>query len=129
MNEELTLTIVRGWPGTGKTTLANKLAAENDWVHAEADQWFERTGQYIFDHTQLQQAHDFCRRKVIEALGQGKSVVVSNTFTRHWEYAIYEEIARSFGATVKIISLTKEYGSIHNVPEASMQRMRARFEP
>jgi len=127
--KKLQMKIVRGIPGTGKTTLAEKMAAEQDLVHCEADQYFALSGTYVFDHTKLQQAHDWCRRKVLTAFGEGKSVVVSNTFSRKWEYAIYFEIARAFGAEVEVITLTKEYGSIHSVPVESMKRFRARFEP
>ena len=73
--------IVRGIPGSGKSTVARKLATGSNWQHFEADMYFyDKEGNYNFDINKLGAAHHWCERKVATALQDGWSVVVSNTF-------------------------------------------------
>ena len=56
-----TLILVRGLPGSGKTTLAIKLAAAYPGAAClSADNYFTDalTGEYRFDSAQLEQAHE-----------------------------------------------------------------------
>lgn len=48
MNINRELLLIRGLPGSGKTTMA-KQYAQIGYVHCEADQYFERDGEYRFD--------------------------------------------------------------------------------
>lgn len=121
------MVIIRGIPGTGKSTLARKYVALG-YKHYEADMFFEQTGEYKFDPARIGDAHAWCRANVRSAMKRGRDVVVSNTFTRKWEYEDYIKLAQLFDYVVDIITLTKEYGSIHDVPAATVDKMRARFE-
>ena len=123
------LYIVRGVPGSGKSTYAKELKSWYEGVyHFEADMWFERSGEYKFDPTDLHRAHRWCLNTVQTTLNQGKKVVVANTFTTYKELKDYLKYAKANGHGVTLITMGKEYGSIHNVPEETMQRMRERFE-
>jgi len=61
-------------------------------------------------------------------MDSGRSVVVSNTFIRRWEMQRYIAYAESLGIPVEEIVMTGDYGSIHNVPEYTVERMRQNFE-
>lgn len=123
------LTIIRGVPGMGKTTYAKLLMKEgNADNHIESDMWFERTGQYLFDREKLHAAHNWCLATVQVLLNQGKKVIVSNTFTTYKELKDYVNYCKINGHGLTLVSMTKEYGSIHKVPEETMQAMRERYE-
>lgn len=118
------LIIVRGLPGSGKSTFAKKLiAAGLADVHVEADMYFMQGDRYVFDKSKLFDAHRWCIEQVNSNLKKGLTVVVSNTFTR------FREIKPYLGLTsdVEIFTMEGDFGSIHDVPEETMHSMRSRF--
>ena len=114
------LILVRGLPGSGKSTYAKTLGM----IHFEADMYFERNGEYEYNPRELSKAHSWCQYKVKEYLDSGMNVVVSNTFTQLWEMDPYLEM----GHDVEVIEMTEMYGSIHNIPDDKLEAMRARWE-
>jgi len=126
------LTIVRGLPGSGKSTLAAAIASKvtsRVSYHFEADQYFEQSGQYVFDPKLLPAAHADCLARTRMALTAGAHVFVSNTFTQRWEYQPYLDMAAELGVKVQVIEVHGDFGSIHNVPDETITRMRNRWEP
>lgn len=125
-----TIHIVRGIPGSGKSThvIKNRTASED---HFEADMFFYTNPEheYRFDVSRLHQAHLWCQDAVRRSLEAGKTVWVSNTFTTFKEVKPYLELAHEFDAAVDIQTIETYYGSIHNVPDETIERMRARFIP
>ena len=123
------LYIIRGLPGSGKSTLARSIVARGlASAYYEADMFFVRNGRYRFNPNYLRDAHCWCKGRVFNGLAQGRSIVVSNTFTTYREMAEYIEYAKAHGVPFKVIRLDTQYGSIHNVPHEAVERMRERFE-
>ena len=128
MAAKIELLLIRGLPGSGKTTMAKQYAQAGS-VHCEADQYFERDGIYRFDGSKLHAAHDDCLRRAIAAMDAGRSVVVANTFTRLWEMEPYLKAAKKRGIKARIVEATGNWPNVHGVPADAIERMRTRWEP
>ena len=125
----LNLVLIRGLPGSGKSTMAKKFAASG-YEHFEADQYFENEdGSYAFDRRGLHRAHHQCLTKASWCLADGKPCVVSNTFTTFEEIEPYLQAAEAAGARVFIYECDDDFGSIHDVPRTVIENMRKRWEP
>ena len=61
-NNMKNLYIVRGLPGSGKSTFAKSIA--KPYQVFEADQYFMKNGKYKFDPTKLKEAHNDCKNRV-----------------------------------------------------------------
>jgi predicted kinase len=123
------LIIVRGLPGSGKSTFSKSLGGE----HIEADMFFvdKETGEYKFDATKLKYAHNLCCDVVETCMEDGlKKIVVSNTFTQEWEMEEYYKLAEKYGYMVFSIIVENRHGGIneHNVPEEKLEQMKHRFQ-
>lgn len=112
------LILVRGLPGSGKSTRANEFEG---YLHLEADMFFLKGTKYEFDETMLQAAHQWCLKMVREALVAGKQVVVSNVFASIWEISPYVDL----GYHYEIIEAKGKWRSVHNVPPEKMKSMRS----
>ena len=118
------LTLIRGLPGSGKSTMAKGMPG----IHIEADQYFVRDGVYSFDRAKLSEAHAWCLRETETALRNGHRVNVSNTFTQRWEMQPYIGLAASLGVPVDVIEATGNWPNVHSVPDDAIARMRDRWE-
>ena len=132
------LYIVRGIPGSGKTTFAKKLVGD-DFLVCEADKYFidKETGEYKFDVTKIKDAHKFCQDMVETYMKDSllnnhfyTEIAVSNTFTQEWEMERYYELAKQYGYKVFSIIVENRHGGTnkHGVPEDKIQLMKDRFE-
>lgn len=70
------LILVRGLPGSGKSTYARSLGIR----HYEADDFFQTPNGWEFRPMELPAAHYWCLDATDTSLSIGESVVVSNTF-------------------------------------------------
>ncbi len=135
---EKTLFIVRGLPGSGKSTFAEKLVG-SDFLVCEADKYFidKETGQYNFDGSKIKDAHRWCQELVETYMKDSlvnhqfyREIAVSNTFTQEWEMKPYFELAEKYGYKVFTIVVENRHGgkNIHGVPDDKLEIMRNRFE-
>lgn len=121
-NSPKILYLVRGVPGSGKSTTARGTGIPN---HFEADMFFG--DDYKFDASLLKMAHSWCFASTYKALLNNESVVVANTFTTVREMEKYLRLADTFDIKVIVHQMHGKYGSIHNVPEDVIKRMEDRF--
>ena len=120
------LTLIRGLPGSGKSTMARQISADTGALHVEADMWVDYSQRRNPDKVSM--AHDICKARARNTLAFGGSVVVSNTFTQRLEMQPYLDMARHYGAQIEVITATGDYGSVHSVPDDVIQAMRERWE-
>ncbi|MFC1235426.1 ATP-binding protein [Vibrio sp. F74] len=125
------LILIRGLPGSGKSTLAKRIIEQYSFPiqHIETDMFFvEKGGDYSFDAKKLSQAHNWCQAEVREALLNGYSVVVSNTFVQRWEMQPYRDMAKELNIVLEVMVCKEDYGSIHQVPKITINNMRKKWE-
>jgi predicted kinase len=130
------LTLVRGLPGSGKSTFANTIT--NEFSVCEADKFFVgEDGVYRFDATKLNVAHKWCKEQVEIRMKDNQineqfypHIVVSNTFTQEWEMDEYVKLAEKYGYMVFTIIVENRHGGVnqHGVPADKLQQMKNRFE-
>ncbi len=101
------LTLIRGLPGSGKTTFARYLATGSRMLIIAADDFFvdADTGNYGFNPERLGSAHHWCQQEVLKALKAGRDVCVNNTFSRRWEVEPYIKIAKDAHARLHVLDL------------------------
>jgi predicted kinase len=125
--------IIRGIPGSGKSTLASNLES-SDWAncfHVEADQyWIRPDGQYDFNASKLSDAHNWCFNRFKNSLADDYIPIVSNTFVPISHMESYLDVVKDYkeDATVVIIECQDNFGSIHSVPEETLEKMRKNFQ-
>ena len=118
------LIIVRGIPGSGKSTFANR-----HWKHVvEADDFFTINGSYYFNSAYLNQAHDYCWNRTLLLVHAGLDVCVSNTFVLANQITRYKLLAEALKIEFKVYKMTNEYQSIHSVPDNTVNRMKSTGE-
>lgn len=101
--------ILRGLSGSGKTTLANKLAAklEKESKILSLDDFFTaETGEYRFDATKLQKAHDELLGRFLDELEEATPFIfVDSPAIRVFEIAPYVALASSYGHPHGIVTV------------------------
>lgn len=127
------LTLVRGLPGSGKTTMANSLMTGPFDTHLEADMYFMRDGTYQFDATKLSNAHQWCLQQTEFWLtryirNDARRAIVSNTFTTVRELRPYFDLAQKLKIVPTVILCQNQFQNVHGVPEETMSKMQARFQ-
>lgn len=118
------LVLIRGLPGTGKTTRAIGYLSDG-YKHFETDQFFTVDGRYCFEGERLLEAHAWCIEQTKEALKAGEFVCVSNVFATIEDIKPYAEL----GVDYQVVEATYQGQSTHKLPMAVMHAMRASWVP
>lgn len=129
------LIILRGAPGSGKSTFANLLSWEAGASCHAADDFFEVDGKYKnfdpskynYDPSKIGQAHAQCQAEVrAEMILKREMIVVHNTNVKAKDFKVYEDLAKEFKYDITYLVVENRHGgkSVHNVPEAKIEEMK-----
>lgn len=130
------LFLVRGLPGSGKSSFANHIW--NEYAVCEADKFFyDKDGNYNFDGSKIKDAHAWCKNEVETRMKDHQvnnqyypEIAVSNTFTQEWEMEDYYALAEKYNYMVVSLIVENRHGgkNVHGVPEDKLQIMKDRFQ-
>lgn len=118
------LVLIRGLPGSGKTTMAQDYLNQG-YLHVEADQFFMVDGEYRFDVEKLKEAHEWCLSQTCEALAAGEFVCVANVFATTEDIRPYTELCDDY----QVKEAAHAGQSIHKVPTATLRAMESKWVP
>jgi hypothetical protein len=120
------LVIVRGCPGTGKSTFVKE--AFPNILHLENDMFHYHNGSYLFNQRKQNNAIEWCIDMTMLSLKRGMDVVVSNTFTKKSFVDSYKKIADLFGSKFEVYRMMGNFENIHDVPKMVLENMKNNFE-
>ena len=132
LSDEKQIIVLRGLPGSGKSTFSMKL-----WEHFNAEvvsadhNMINENGEYEFDITKLGECHAQCKRDFKKHIAnEVETIVVDNTNTKVWEFSWYMQYGKENGYNITSIIVENRHGneSIHSVPEDKIEDMRNRFD-
>lgn len=126
--------ILRGIPGSGKSTVARALVRNIGGILSTDDFFMDAYGGYYFKKHLLSEAHQETFRQFINDIkGNVPLIVVDNTNISSWEIAPYYAAAEAYGYEVEIVSLMTRpevawARQTHGVPRATFDRMVENFD-
>ena len=127
----MNLTIIRGYPGSGKTTLAHALSKETGAIIIESDMLRTRDGKYVYASCETKLINQATRWLLTTVAKQGADVIMTGCFAT--KAVIDNLIATSKRVcpdrvNVTIVRCTDEFNSVHHVPDEVCQDMAERWE-
>lgn len=122
------LQIIRGLPGSGKTTLA--LRRYPHLLRLETDLYFYSKGAYRFSLYRNAEAIEWFKDEVDNLCMRDIDFVVTGVFSAHTERLDYViKVALDYDYEVYIKTLKTQYEGVHGVPKEHFESMRAAFLP
>ena len=124
---EKSLILVRGIPGSGKSTFAKLLGRA---ICSADDYHIDLNGNYNWKKENLNASHEWCKRKCERFMKIGvERIIIDNTLSSEWEINPYMNMAKKYGYRVFSVIIENRHGgiSIHNVPENTLEKMINRF--
>ncbi|XP_071397189.1 NEDD4-binding protein 2 [Centroberyx affinis] len=133
------LVLLRGAPGSGKTTLARAMLEHNPGGAVLCtDDYFSRHGEYHFEPTALGEAHEWNHKRAKEAFESGANpIIIDNTNMQGWEmrpYVVqalkhkYKVLFREPDTWWKNKPRELERRTKHDVPVETIRRMLDGYE-
>ncbi|CAL8349259.1 unnamed protein product [Arctogadus glacialis] len=137
-SSSLSLILMRGLPGSGKSTFARELACTGPTgVILSTDDYFANQDGYTYDSSLLPIAHQWNQNRADEAMLKGCSpLIIDNTNLQAWEMKPYVAMALERGYRVffqepntqwKFDPVELEKRTKHGVPQQKIAQMLERF--
>lgn len=120
--------LIRGQPGSGKSTVASKLAAKYGVKHFENDSYLMHGDKYVWTPEAAKDAAKRCFEDAMSALRSGKDTIVSNVFVTRKSIDRYVRAAKQLGCEVQVWRMTNDFGNVHDVPVNVLASMKSGFQ-
>ena len=132
------MVLMRGLPGSGKTTLAKELKGPSGIVLSTDDYFCDKHGKYIYEPSKIGDAHQWNKHRAIQRLKQSRTpIIIDNTNLQAWEMKPYVQLALQYGYDIDILDVdtswklsSKELArrNTHGVPAKKIEEMKGRYE-
>lgn len=123
------LLILRGTPGSGKSTIAEHFETAGFFPISVDDFFTGVDGVYRFDPNKLKDAHAYCLNRIVNLLQYGKDVVVHNTFRTLDELHPYLILKIKGTYAIQIYRVISQYTSNKKIPDYVMKRHVEGYQP
>lgn len=134
----LSLVLMRGLPGSGKSTAARELLCTGpSGLILSTDDYFAHPDGYLYEPSLLSEAHHWNQNRADNAMLDGRSpLIIDNTNLQAWEMKPYVSMALERGYRVyfqepntqwKFDPVELERRNKHGVPQQKISQMLERF--
>ena len=123
------LIIVRGLPGSGKSTIAGELVKAG-YTHIEADMFHthSESGAYDFQLERRDEARAWTDETVGNLLRNGQNVVLCGVFGTNDLMLKFKRYCEYAGHGFTVIHMEADHGTTHDVPNFVLEDMKANWE-
>ena len=128
---ENALILIRGLPGSGKSTFATLLSEGRFPVFSVDDYFTGSNGAYQFGFSRNHLAYRQCEEQTREAmLKKCSRIFVANTFTMDWEMEPYIRMAGEHGYKLFVLTMENYHGcdNIHKIPKDQLEKMASGYK-
>lgn len=124
------LVVIRGLPGSGKSTAAQKLTAAG-YTFLEADMYHinPKTGAYEFDIKNKTHAWEWVKETLANLLRSEQDVVLAGVFPTNKTLQSLKDSCAYLGCSFTVLTAEADHGNIHDVPPEVLAGMAAAWEP
>ncbi len=126
------LILLRGLPGSGKTTLAKELSENGKYPVFSVDDFFTATnGDYKFEFDKNHLAYKQCEENTKSAMQKDcPKIFIDNVFSLEWEMEPYFKMASEFKYKVFVLTVENHHKgkNIHNISDEQIQKMAAKYK-
>lgn len=126
------LIVIRGLPGSGKSTLCALLSENGQYPVFSIDDYFTGAdGHYSFRYEDNHKAYSHCRERCQKAMEAGCArIFLDNVFSMDWEMQPYFEMADQHGYRVHVLTAENYHGgsNVHGVSREQLEKMAAKFK-
>jgi broad-specificity NMP kinase len=126
------LILLRGLPGSGKTTLAHLLSENGRYPLFSVDDFFtDENGNYHFEFDKNYLAYKQCEELTKKAmLDAAQKIIVHNTFTLDWELEPYFKMANECDYQMHVVTVENYHGkkNTHHISDEQLQKMAVKYK-
>lgn len=127
------LILLRGLPGSGKSSLAEELSENGTYPVFSVDDFFtdKKTGNYLFQFDKNHLAYKQCEENTKKSMQkQIAKIFIHNTFTLEWEMEPYFKLASEFNYRIYVITVENRHNgkNIHQISPEQINKMAKKYK-